>query len=206
MLRLLLASSGLAAAFVAAAAPAAPAPAAAPAAASAAAPAAAPAGEEKGWGLARSPGACMLHASSDNGTVLSIWGLAGQEKIAFILQNRQWDKLREGQRYALELDFLGVRAVPVEAIARLDLDSDGPGYFFTVQPGGGGQRGSALIDALAGAEGLSISRDGAAVDTLKLAGSREAMAGLARCMAELWAAAPDELDKADVAVPLDPTA
>jgi hypothetical protein len=204
MIRLLIASSCLAAAPAAAQA-AAFAP-AAPAIAAPAGPAAAPAAEEKGWGLARSPGACMLHATSANGTVLSIWGLAGQEKIAFILQNRQWDKLREGQLYALELDFLGVRAVPVEATARLDLDSDGPGYFFTVRPGGGGQRGSALIDALAGAEGLSISRDGAAVDTLKLAGSREAMAGLAGCMAELWAAAPDELDKADVAVPVDPTA
>ena len=40
---------------------------------------------------------------------------------------------------------------------------------------------------------------------LKLAGSREAMARLARCMADLWAAAPEELDKADVILPLDPT-
>ena len=194
MLRLLLASSCLAATFVAA-----PAPAAAPAAA-------APARVESGWGLARSPGACMLRAASANGTVLSIWGLAGQEKIAFILQNRQWDTLREGQKYALELDFVGVRAMPVQATAKLGLDSDGPGYFFTVRPGDAGQRGTALIDALVSAEGLAISRDGTAVDTLKLAGSRAAMAGLARCIAELWAAAPDELDKADVAVPVDPTA
>jgi hypothetical protein len=195
MLRFLIAPSCLAA--VCAAVPAAAAP---------AADSASPAGEERSWGLARTPGACMLHAASANGTVLSIWGLAGQEKIAFILQNRQWDSLRDGQQYALELDFLGVRALPVQATGRLDLDSDGPGYFFTVRPGDAGQRGSALIDALVSAQGLSISRDGAAVDTLKLAGSREAMGGLARCMAELWAAAPDELDKADVVVPLDPTA
>src|SRR5687768_2238930 len=134
MLRLLPASSVLAA--VCAAAPAIAAPAAPTA------PATAPAGEERPWGLARSPGACMLHAASARGTVLSIWGLAGQGRLAFILQNRQWDTLRDGQRYALELDFLGVRALPVQAIARLDLDSDGPGYFFTVQPGDAGQRGS----------------------------------------------------------------
>jgi hypothetical protein len=192
MFRLLLASSSLAAAL--ASAPAQSAPAAAPDAAA------------SGWGLSRSPSACMLHASSAGGTVLSVWGFAGQEKIGFLLQNRRWDSLRDGQSYDLQLDFLGVRALPVEAVARRDLDSDGPGYFFSVAPGEA-QSGSALIDALAAARGLEISRDGNKVDRLELAGSREAMAGLARCMSELWtaAAAPRELDKADVAVPAVPT-
>jgi hypothetical protein len=163
---------------------------------------------ESGWGLARTPGGCMLHASSAQGTVLSIWGFAGQDKFAFLLQNREWGSLREGQRYDLKLDFLGVREMPVEAVARLDLDSDGPGYFFTVAPG---ERdgGSALIDALASAEDLEVSRDGRKVDRLSLEGSREAMAGLARCMAELWTAAPAapaQLDKADKAAPVVPTA
>lgn len=178
-----------------------------PAAAASAPEAPAAAATESGWGLARTPGGCMLHASSAQGTVLSIWGFAGQDKFAFLLQNREWESLREGQSYDLELDFLGVRAMPVEAVARLDLDSDGPGYFFTVAPG---ERdgGSALIDALAGAEGLEVSRDGARVDRLKLEGSREAMAGLAKCVAELWtaSAAPAELDKADVVKPVVPTA
>lgn len=196
MLRLL-SSSVLAAALAATPASAAPAT---------KAPAAPAAATESGWRVARTPGGCMLHATSAHGTVLSIWGFAGQDKFAFLLQNREWGALREGQSYDLKLDFLGVRAMPVEAVARLDLDSDGPGYFFTVSPGER-ERGSALIDALANAEGLEVSSDGAKVDRLSLEGSREAMAGLARCVAELWtaSAAPPQVDKADVVAPIVPT-
>jgi len=168
--------------------------------------AAAPAQTEgTGWGLARIPGACMVHADSPQGTVLSIWGFAGQEKIGFLIQNKQWESLREGQRYDLEVVFVGMRAWPVRATARRDIDSDGPGFFFTVEPGdrpdGGG-----FIDAFATAKGMEISRDGATFDSLKLAGSRGAVASLARCMADLWAgqvAAPAE--KAKASDPADAT-
>jgi hypothetical protein len=158
------------------------------------------------WGLARAPGSCMLHASSAQGTVLSIWGFAGQTKIGFLIQNKQWDALHDGQSYNLKVDFVGVRAWPVQATARSDLDSDGPGFFFTVEPGDG-PRGGAFLDALATAKGMAISRDGAAMDSLPLAGSRDAVASLARCMADLWAEAPAsrELEKQAGEPPVIPT-
>ncbi len=137
------------------------------------------------WGLARAPGSCMLHASAEQGSVVSIWSFAGQSKIGFLIQNKGWSALREGQRYDLKVDFVGGRAWPVEATGRQDLDSDGPGYFFTVEPGD--RAGDGFLDSLASAKGMAISRDGAAMDSLSLAGSHEAVTALARCMAELWA-------------------
>jgi hypothetical protein len=157
------------------------------------------------WGLARAPGSCMLHASTEQGSVVSIWGFAGQSKIGFLIQNKDWSALREGQRYDLKVDFPGVRAWPVRATGRQDLDSDGPGYFFTVEPGD--RSGSGFLDALASAKNMAISRDGAAMDSLPLAGSREAVSALARCMAELWAESPDsgELEKQVSTPPVIPT-
>lgn len=141
--------------------------------------------ESSSWGLARAPGSCMLHASTEQGSVVSIWSFAGQSKIGFLIQNKDWSALREGERYDLKVDFLGVRAWPVEATGRENLDSDGPGYFFTVEPGD--RSGAGFLDAMASAPNMAISLDGAAMDSLPLAGSREAVASLARCMAELWA-------------------
>ena len=167
-------------------------------AASAAAPAqnqSAPNRDSSPWGLARAPGSCMLHASTEQGSIVSIWSFAGQSKIGFLIQNKDWSALREGQRYDLKVDFVGGGAWPVEATGRRDLDSDGPGYFFTVEPGD--RSGGGFLDALASAKGMAISRDGAAMDSLSLAGSREAVSDLARCMADLWAetSASGELEK-----------
>ena len=174
----------------------------------AALPAAAAAQDGSGgnWGLARAPGSCMLHASSPQGTVLSVWGFAGQSKIGFLIQNKQWDTLREGQSYDLRVDFVGVRAWPVQATGRTELDGDGPGYFFTIEPGEQAS-GDAFLDAFASAKGMEISRNGAEMDNLPLAGSREAMSALARCMAALWAneAGPAELVKQARPVPVLPT-
>jgi hypothetical protein len=157
------------------------------------------------WGLARAPGSCMLHASTEQGSVVSIWSFAGQSKIGFLIQNKDWSALREGQRYELEVDFPGVRAWPVEATGRENLDSDGPGYFFTVEPGD--RSGGGFLDAMANARNMAITRDGAAMDSLPLAGSREAVASLARCMAELWAepAGSGELKKQVRTKPAVPT-
>jgi hypothetical protein len=157
------------------------------------------------WDLARTPGSCMLHAASEQGTVVSVWGFAGQAKLGFLIQNREWDALREGQSYDIELGFTGARAWPVQATAKRDLDSDGPGYFFTFTPDEG-EDGSTFLDSLASAQGLKISRNGDAVDSLALAGSRDAVAGLARCMSELWAAPGEQvLEKAKAETPSYPT-
>ena len=147
----------------------------------------------------------MLHTSSSQGTVVSVWGFAGQERLGFLIQNREWESLRDGQSYELELGFTGARAWPVQATAKRDLDSDGPGYFFTFAPNEG-EDGSSFLESLASARGISISRDGDAVDTLPLAGSRDAVSSLARCMSELWTT-PSEvvLEKADRPPPAGPS-
>jgi hypothetical protein len=160
-----------------------------------------------GWGIADIPNSCMLQATSPQGTMLSIWGVPGQDRLAFLLQNRGWNALHDGESYALDLDFLGVRSLPVEATAREEIDQDGPGFFFTMNPGG--KASSGFLDAFATAKGMRISQNGRSVDTLPLAGSRGAMSALAKCLANRWsagqaAAAPDAPDEPEQA-PATPT-
>jgi hypothetical protein len=146
---------------------------------------AAPAQPQKteGWALAAMPNGCMVQAVSPHGTMLSIWAFAGEEKLGFLLQNRGWE-VEDGEKTPLQVEFSGARAWPVEATARAEIDSDGPGLYFTVEPGGA-DRGNFLA-AFTSARGMSILRDGASVDTLPLAGSRGAISSLAKCLADRW--------------------
>ena len=137
------------------------------------------------WAVGAMPNGCMVQAVSPQGTMLSIWALAGDEKLGFLLQNRGWNALRDGASYELKLDFLGVRSLPIQATARREIDSDGPGFFFTLEPAG--IRGSGFLDAFSTASGMRISQEGRSVDTVPLAGSRGAMAALARCRSERYA-------------------
>jgi hypothetical protein len=141
------------------------------------------------WALAAMPNGCMVQAVSPQGTMLSIWAFAGEDKLGFLLQNRGWE-VEDGQKTPLQVEFSGTRAWPVEATARAHIDADGTGLFFTVEPGGAGT--GSFLDAFTSARGMNIRRSGTSVDTLPLAGSRDAMSGLARCLAERWnAPAPD---------------
>lgn len=151
-------------------------------------PARAEASEAGQWGLAAMPNGCMVQAVSPAGTMISIWGFAGQEKLAFLLQNRGWQSLRDGGSYDVRVDFVGVRSMPVDATARERIDADGPGFFFTVEPGG--ESGQGFLEAFSTADGMRIVQDGRSVDTLPLAGGRGAMASLARCLAEKWGGPP----------------
>jgi hypothetical protein len=135
------------------------------------------------WALAAMPNGCMVQAVSPHGTMLSVWGFAGDEKLGFLLQNRGWT-VEDGAKTPLEVEFAGARSWPVEATARAHIDRDGPGLFFTVEPGGSGAR--SFLAAFTSAEGMSIRRDGLSVDTMPLAGSRGAIASLARCLADRW--------------------
>lgn len=166
---------------------------------------AAPAQQPKteGWALAAMQGGCMVQAVSPHGTMLSIWAFAGEEKLGFLLQNRDWE-VEDGKKTALQVEFPGTRAWPVEATARADIDSDGPGLYFTVEPGGAG-RGN-FLTAFTSARGMSIRRDGADVDTLPLAGSRGAIADLAKCLADRWnEAGPAPADSKEVLPSVDET-
>ena len=164
------------------------APAAAVTATASPAPVPAQAEADGGWGLAAMPNGCMVQAVSPGGTMISIWGFAGQEKLAFLLQNRGWQSLRDGGSYDVRVDFVGVRSMPVEATARERIDADGPGLFFTVEPGG--ESGDGFLEAFSTAQGMRIVQDGRSVDTLPLAGGRGAMAALARCLADKWGGSP----------------
>ncbi|HEX9946207.1 MAG TPA: hypothetical protein VGA98_01575 [Allosphingosinicella sp.] len=135
----------------------------------------------EGWALAAMPNGCMLQAVSPRGTMLSIWAFAGEKELGFLLQNRGWE-VEDGKKTPLQVEFKGARAWPVEATARAEIDSDGPGLFFTVEPGGRGN----FLAAFTSAEGMSIRREGAGVETVPLAGSRVAMASLAKCLADRW--------------------
>src|SRR5436853_3956873 len=134
------------------------------------------------WALAPMPNGCMVQAVSPKGTMLSIWAFAGEEKLGFLLQNRGW-AFEDGKKTPLQVEFSGARAWPVEATARAHIDADGPGLFFTVEPGAGSDT---FLDAFTSASGMNIRRAGASVDTLPLAGSKTAMAGLAHCLADRW--------------------
>jgi hypothetical protein len=140
-------------------------------------------GKTEGWALAAMPNGCMVQAVSPKGTMLSIWAFAGEERLGFLLQNRGWE-VEDGRKTPLQVEFAGARAWPVEATARAEIDSDGPGLYFTVEPGGAG-RGD-FLGAFTSAPGMSIRRDGADVDTLSLAGSRGAISSLAKCLADRW--------------------
>lgn len=142
--------------------------------------------EMGGWALAQMPNGCMVQATSPQGTMISIWAFAGEEKLAFLLQNRSWNSLRDGKNYALKLDT-DAQTWPVEAIARQHIDSDGPGLLFTVQPGA--STNSGFLSAFASSKGMRISQAGRSFDTLPLAGSHGAMASLAKCLAERWSSA-----------------
>jgi hypothetical protein len=149
--------------------------------------------EMGGWALAQMPNGCMVQATSPQGTMLSIWGFAGEAKLAFLLQNRGWNSLHDGQNYNLKLDTDSA-SWPVEAIARQHIDSDGPGLLFTIQPGAAPTGG--FLTAFASSKGMRISRNGQSFDTLPLQGNRGAMAALAKCLAAHWSsAAPDDEDQ-----------
>jgi hypothetical protein len=167
----------------------------------AAAPLAAASGQEEAtskWALATMPNGCMVQAVSPRGTMLSVWGFAGEDTLGFLLQNPGW-KVEDGAKTPLEVGFAGTRSWPVEATARAHIDRDGPGLFFTVEPGGTGAR--SFLAAFTSAQGMSIRRDGMSVDILPLAGSRGAISSLAQCLADRWnAPAPAAAEPAEPAV------
>lgn len=152
----------------------------------AAAPLAAASGQEEAdgkWALAAMPNGCMVQAVSPKGTMLSVWGFAGENKLGFLLQNRGWE-VEDGAKTPLSVEFPGARSWPVEATARAHIDRDGPGLFFTVEPGR--PSSNSFLAAFTSAQGMSIRRDGISVDTLPLAGSRGAISSLAQCLADRW--------------------
>ncbi|MFN3945050.1 MAG: hypothetical protein ACK4K7_08990 [Allosphingosinicella sp.] len=139
----------------------------------------------QGWNVAATPQVCAVHTAFRSGTVLSVFALQGQEGIAFLIQNPSWQTLEDGAVYRLNIRFDEGEAWPVEAIARLEIDEDGPGLLFAVKPDDL-RSGRSFLDRFASARGMRISNGETRVDTLALTGNHGATVALAQCLSQLW--------------------
>ena len=148
-----------------------------------AAPAPAPAAVEapQGWNLASSSDGCIVHTTERAGIVLSVFALPEQDGIGFLLQNRKWGELEDGQVYPISIRFDDGSEWPIPALARTQIDEDGPGLFFAIRPGRE-QGGRDFISEFAGARGMHVATDGVGVGDLNLPNARGATVALANCL------------------------
>lgn len=153
------------------------------------------------WRVAGGAGGCIAHRSFAQGTVVSVMAGPGQESLLFIIQNRGWSSLEDGTRHDIAVQLDGSNSFEFDAVAKTELDSDGPGLIFTVQPGD--NEGARFLAAFAGASGMNVGQDGRALASLPLRGGSTAMTGLAQCMARMWngGAAPTG-EQAEPVVPI----
>lgn len=152
------------------------------------------------WQLAAGDNGCMIHAGSNAGTVLSITASPQRDTLLFIVQNRGWQTLTDGDNYALDIEFDQMGPWKIDATAQAEMDQDGPGLIFVVRPDR--EDGARFLKEFAGAGSIRVGHDGAMLDSVPLGGSHTAMAGMARCMGQAYAQtgvmAPDS------AIPGDP--
>lgn len=135
----------------------------------------------QGWNVAASVDGCVVHTTGRPGTVLSVFALPEQDGIGFLLQNRKWITLEDGQIYPLSIRFDDGSEWPLPALAQTEIDEDGPGLFFAVRPGSE-EGGRDFIAKFAGARGMRIANAGVAVGDLRLTNARDATVALAQCM------------------------
>ncbi|HEX9931287.1 MAG TPA: hypothetical protein VGB08_00410 [Allosphingosinicella sp.] len=150
-------------------------------AAAVAAPAPVAAQAPQGWNLASSADGCIVHTTERAGTVLSVFALPGQDGIGFLLQNQKWTGLEDGEVYPLNIQLEGGGEWPIPAMARTEIDEDGPGLFFAIRPGSE-EGGRDFISEFAGARGMRIANDGVGVGDLRLPDARGATVALATCL------------------------
>ena len=141
--------------------------------------------DEGNWQLANSSEHCAVHTSAQGGTLVSVFALADREGIGFLLQNRQWTGLKDGEVYPLSIRFDAGSRWPIPALARTDIDEDGPGLFFAIRPGSerGGQD---FMSEFASAAGMRVEAHGGPASNVALTGSHGATVALAQCLGRLW--------------------
>ena len=139
------------------------------------------------WTVANGSQGCMVHASSNRGTVLSISAMPGEEALLFVVQNAALAGLADGEHYPIEIEFDDKGEWQIAALAQANLDADGPGLIFAVRPGR--DDGANFIKEFSSAAGMAFGRDGATIDSVPLAGGNEAMGQLGSCLSEKWAGA-----------------
>lgn len=164
------------------------------------------------WVLEIAPNGCLVHAATPTGTTVSVWGRAGEDSLRFLVQNPTWNSLQDGGKYDLQVGFDGKSQFPLEAVARQNLDQDGPGLTFAVSPAAE-KEGVNFLDSFAAADGMHISQDGKRLETMALKDNRTAMGALAKCLSMVYqsmanaaaAQTPDGGEAAVVEVSADAT-
>lgn len=145
-----------------------------------------------GWNVASSSQGCMVHAAYRGGTVLSVFALPDQSGIGFLLQNHGWTALEDGDVYPLRIRFAEGGDWTIPAVARLQIDRDGPGLFFSIPPGVL-ENGRDFVAEFADSSGMIVETRGATLERLALSGSHAATAALARCMSDMVGGGPSNL-------------
>jgi hypothetical protein len=152
--------------------------------ASAALPAAAISQTSEAWTVNSSEDGCIAYSSLPQGTVVSLLAGNGQESLVFLIQNKSWSSLRDGSPHKLAVQLDGQSPFQFDAVARTELDSDGPGFIFSVPPGE--RQGAKFLAEFASASGMNVGEEGRSLAQLRLTGGSTAMAALAKCMASMW--------------------
>jgi hypothetical protein len=140
------------------------------------------------WKVSGSSNGCIAHTTLPQGTVVSVLAGLGQESLLFLIQNRDWRSLQDGRRHALAVQLDGQSKFEFDAVAKTELDSDGPGLIFAVPPGD--QDGARFLAEFSKASGMAVGRDGTALASVRLTGGGSAMTALAQCMSKLWGSGP----------------
>jgi hypothetical protein len=143
-----------------------------------------PAASAAAWKVSGSPSGCIAYTSLAQGTVVSVLAGAGQDNLLFLIQNPGWDTLEDGSRYRLAVQLDGRSNYQFDAVAKTELDSDGPGIMFAVPPGE--KEGARFLAEFAKASGFAVGQRGRSLANARIAGGSSAMTELAQCMSRLW--------------------
>ena len=150
------------------------------------------------WTVSASGNGCIAYSTTPQGTVVSVLAGRGADELIFMMQNTAWSSFEDGGKYPLALQFDGRTRFQFDAVAKTELDSDGPGLLFTVSPGD--QDHAKFLAAFAGAAGMDIGQEGRSLATLRLNGGGSAMTQLAQCMARMWGGGGSQSEAADPAL------
>lgn len=140
------------------------------------------------WSVAGGEQGCAVHTASGPGTVVSILAGPGQEGLLFLMQNNEWSSLRDGAQYDIAVEFDQEGPWQLKAIAKTEIDQDGPGLMFAVPPGQ--KQGADFITEFVQAAGMKIDGEGQRMGALQLGSGRSAMTALAQCIGRVFAKQP----------------
>lgn len=140
------------------------------------------------WTVAGGTQGCAVHASSPEGTVVSILAGPGQDSLLFLIQNRAWSSLQDGSSYDIAVEFDDAGPWELKAVAKTEIDQDGPGLMFAVPPGQ--KQGSDFITEFVQAAGMKVDGQGQRMGSMQIGSGRSAMTALAQCIGRVFANQP----------------